>query len=352
MEYSDIINEIKKGRIRPVYLLHGEETYLMRKLERAIIDAVLTPEERETGLFILENDPDPSYLTSLIETAPFFGGRNVVVLRETALFKARKGTSEAETGDSQEKEDDGTNRLLGIIARIPDYSLVIFSVSGKADKRRKLYKIIEQQGAVVEISPPKAKDARQWVVEKLEELGKRMNPDAMEQFLGLLSMMPKISVSIIHNELEKVALYVGANKTIARDDLAAVMASAPEVNIFEMTEALSRKEIKPAIELLQSQLSAGEYPVKLLGLLAFHIRRLWQVKELATGGMNAKDIADALKIHSFIAERLLRQSRGFSADKLKQALLQLAGADRGLKSGRASSITLEKIMIDLCSRES
>jgi DNA polymerase-3 subunit delta len=346
MDYIKIISELKSGRIRPVYLLYGEETYLTRQIEKILVEMVLNPDERETCLTVLENDPSPAYLAGLIETAPFFGGRNVIIIRETSLFKPRKGA--AESADNNQDKDGSKDQLISMMQNIPDYSLVIFTTAGKTDKRRKLYKVIEQQGAVVELSPPKAKEARMWVTEKLEALSKKMAPDAMEYFLGILSMTPKISIGMIHHELDKIAVYVGVNRTITLRDLTDIMASLPEVNIFEMTEALSRKDIKIALQLLRTQLSAGEPPIKIVGLLAFHVRRIWQVKELANTGKGSKDIGDALTIHSFIAERMLRQSRNFSVKQLKEAILQLAAADRALKNGRASSSLLEKIIIELC----
>lgn len=347
MENSAIIAEIKKGQIRPVYLLHGDEPYLARQTEKTIIEAVLAPEERETGLTILENNPDPAFLVGLIETLPFFGGKNVIVLREASLLKSKRNSEDGDSEDKPDKEG-GAARLLEIISHMPDYSIVVFSVSGKADKRKKLYKAIEQSGAVIEFNSPKAKEAKLLVMEKLEQLHKRMAPDALEYYLGVLSMMPKISVAMIYSEIDKIALFTGTNSTINYRDLQEIMAAVPEVNVFEMTEALSRKEIKPALELLHSQVAAGEHPVKILGLLAFHVRRLWQIKEITEAGGNARDISDTLKIHSFIADRLFRQSRSFSIEQLKQALIQLASADRALKSGRANSSILEKIMIDLC----
>lgn len=349
MEYVAIKAEIKKGRLRPVYLLHGDETYLARQTEKEIIEAVLAPEERETSLTVLENNPDPAYLVGLIETTPFFGGKNVIVLRDSSLLKAKRSSAEEGDGEDKQDKDGGAGRLQEIINHMPEYSIVIFSLSGKADKRKKLYKAIEQSGAVIEFSSPKAKEAKILILEKLEQLNKRMVPEALEYYLGVLSMMPKISVAMIYSELDKIALYTGDNPVIGYRALTEIMAAVPEVNVFEMTEALSLKQIRPALELLHSQLAAGEHPVKLLGLLAFHVRRLWQIKEITDSGGNARDIADTLKIHSFIAERLFRQSKSFGTDQLKQALLQLAAADRALKSGRANSSILEKIMIDLCS---
>jgi DNA polymerase-3 subunit delta len=51
---------------------------------------------------------------------------------------------------------------------------------------------------------------------------------------------------------------------------------------------------------------------------------------------------------SFVAEKLQRQSRGFSVEALQRAMLSLAEADRDLKSGKATSAVFEMILIDMC----
>lgn len=348
MEYAALVRELKNGNIRPAYLFHGEEDFQIRQLERLVVETVLSPEERETNLTMLDQQVDPLYLVSLIETAPFFGGRNVLLVRDFGLLKAGRAQEGEETGERADKKDGGVSRLTEILKTMPEYSLVVFSVSGKADKRKKFFKAIEQTGAVVECGAPKIKDARILLQDKLAQLNKRMTPEAQEYYLGVLSMMPKISVAVMESELDKIALYTGNRPVIEYSDIREIMAAAVEINVFEMTEALGRKDIKPALELLHTQLAAGEHPVKILGLLAFHIRRLWQIREISDNGGNAKEVADILKLHPFIAERLFRQTRNFSPERLKQALLQLAAADRALKSGRAGSSSLEQIMIELC----
>ena len=346
MEFSQAITEIKKGQIRPVYLLHGEETYFTRQLEHALIDAIVPPDERDMSLTICDRDPVMAELVNMIETVPFMGGKNLIIVRGTQLFKASRKAA----GDTEEKESDtGDERLLNLLAAMPDYSHVVFSTTDSADKRRKLYKTIEKYGAVVELAPLKARDVRPWITTRLGELGKKMAPEAVEHFLAAISLMPQVSLGLLSSELEKAALYAKGS-VITRQDLEAVMSSLPEVSVFARIDAISQKQGGKALKLLQDELSTGENALKLLALLVRQVRMLWQGKDLASRGLGARDIAERLGVPPFVGEKLVRQAQGFKAASLEKAMVALATADQDLKMGRTDPFALERIIIEMCAK--
>lgn len=342
MNYSEIMLQIKKGQIQPIYLLYGEETFLIRQIENAVINTVLLPEERDMNLVILNNDPAPKDMANLIETVPFMGGKNVIVVRGTALFKARKGSSGE--GESLVESDE---QLLDIFGSMPEYSCIIFSTSEKVDKRRKIFKVAERNGAAVEVAPLKPNDIRGWLNTKLSEINKKMPPDAVEHLMGVVSVMPQISLGFLDNELEKLALY-SKGAVITLSDLTEVLSTIPEVSVFAMIDALSQKNAAKALNLLNGHLATGDHPLRIMALLARQVRLLWQARELAAQGYDGRNAASALGVPPFVGEKMLRQSKNFSTSTLKNGLLALAAADYEFKAGKADSVILEKLIIDMC----
>jgi len=344
MSYVAVLEQIKKGQIRPIYLLYGEETYFIRQIEQAVIKAVLAPDEIDMNLVTLDREPTANQLMALIETVPFMGGKNVIVVRGTTLFRSQK------TGNDEEKEavDHAADRLLELIANIPDYTHVIFSTNDKVDKRRKIFKLVEKHGATVEVAHLKAKDVRSWLNLKLAELNKKMASDGMEYFLGIVSLMSKVSLGFLHNELEKIALFTGTKKIISQQDLVDIMSAIPEISVFSMIDAVSQKQVGKALQLIGEQLEAGEHPLKIVSLLARQVRMMWQAKDMAEEGYNSRDVAEKLGLVPFIGEKMLKQSRNFTTQILKQTMVSLATADHNLKSGKANSLVLEEIIIAMC----
>lgn len=343
MNHTDVLREIKNKQIRSVYLLYGEETYFTRQLEKAIIDAVLTPEECDMNLVVFNQDPPFQELVTLIETIPFLGGRNVIVIRGTSLFKARRGSND----ENQPTSGSNDEQLIRLLSNMPDYSHLVMSTTDKVDKRRKLFKTVEAYGIAAEMAPLKLGDIRGWLNTKLVSLNKNMAQDAIEHLLGAIALMPQISLSFLDNEIEKLALYSG-NRNITLEDTEQVLASIPEVSVFVLIDALSQKQKAKALELLNQQLAAGDHPLRILALLVRQIRMLWQAKELAAQGINARTLAASIGVPPFVGEKVLRQSRNFSHKTLKEALLALAAADYELKAGKSDNIALERIIIELC----
>lgn len=337
--YINVLDQVRQGLLKPVYLIHGEEVYLARQLEQAIVNAILAPADKDMNLNIINGDPALQELAGLIETVPFFGEKNVIVVRNSGLFRSRKGSAESENDHTDE-------RLLKVLASIPGYSHVLFITADKADKRRKLYKNIEKLGAVVEVAPLKPRDVKLWLPTKLNELGKRMAPEAIEYFLSIVSVMSPISLGFLDHELEKAALYTDG-KVITKADLNETLAAIPEISVFSMIDAISVKDTPKALLLFGEQLAAGEHPIKILSLLGRQVRLLWQARNLSAGGCSASQIAGELGVMPFIAEKIVKQCRGFTEPVLKAALLGLAEADRNLKSGRTTSVALEQIIIEM-----
>jgi len=344
MSYVAVLEQIKKGQIKPIYLLYGEETYFIRQIEQAVIKAVLAPDEMDMNLVILEREPTANELMALIETVPFMGGKNVIIVRGTTLFRSRKAGSDEET----ETVDHAADRLLELIANIPDYACVIFSTIDKVDKRRKLFKMVEKHGATVEVSHLKARDVRGWLNSKLAELNKKMASDAIEYFLGIVSIMSTVSLGFLHNELEKIALFTQKKSVISQQDLVEIMSAIPEISVFSMIDAVSQRQVGKALQLIGEQMQAGEHPLKLISLLARQVRMMWQAKDMAQQGYNGRDVAEKLGLVPFIGEKMIKQSRNFTVEILKQTMVSLATADHDLKSGRANPMVLEEIIIAMC----
>ncbi len=342
MNYVEALGQIKKKQIAPIYLLYGEETYFIRQIEQAVVKGVLAPDEMDMNLVTLERDPSVNELRALVETVPFMGGKNVILVRGTTLFSQRK------TGNDQDAADKTEERLQEMVSTIPEYTHIVFSTTGKVDKRRKIFKLVDKHGATVEAAQLKVKDVRGWMVGKLAELHIKMASDAMEYFLGIVSMMSKISLGFLDNELEKIALFTMGKPVVSQQDLVESMSSIPEISVFAMIDAVSQKQVSKALQLIGDQLQAGEHPLKLITLLARQVRILWQAKEMANRGYGSRDIAEKLGLMPFIGEKMLKQSKNFTVEVLGQATMALATADYHLKSGKAHPMVLEEIIIGMC----
>ena len=335
MKFGEFMAKLQQGDPKHIYLLAGEEHYYIEKAQQRILTK-LFPDKQEIGdaLQKLNGTIDSDDLISLIDTAPFFTSKNVLLIKNPAIFReTRKGAAE-ESGKKEPLWDKKMERLLAALADMPSYTYVIFVSSDKADKRRKIYKTVEKYGAVLEAEAIRAWNINDWLQGKLQSMNREMDREAYAYFNGAVSMMQQISLEFLDQEFDKLALF-SAERRITKATLVRVFAGLPEVSVFALMDAISERNSRKALTLLRRQLADGTYFTVILSLLTRHVRQLWQARTLQAKGIRGKALAKPLELNPFIAEKLGRAAAAFSEETLKQSMLELIDADYWLKTGQA-----------------
>ena len=130
-----------------------------------------------------------------------------------------------------------------------------------------------------------------------------------------------------------------------------VFSALPEVSRFALLNAIAVKNLPEALELLQNEKKHGGSAIAVSGLIAFQVRRLAQVKELAAQGMNAQSAASALKTSPYAVKKLMEQCRSYTAQDLAAFMLALADFNANIRYGGRQFEMLEEILIRfLCRR--
>ena len=346
MKFGDFMASLQRGELKHVYLLAGEEHYYIEKAQERILSRLFAnPQEQGEAMQKISGVVDSDDLVGLIETAPFFASKNVLLLQDTSLFKDKNEGEEKKAGKDKKLE-----RLLATLADMPEFSYVIFVQNGKADKRRKIYKTIEKNGMVLEAEAIRAWNINDWLQGKLQTINKDMDREAMAYFSGVVSTMQTISLEFLDREFDKLALFT-QDRRITQELLEKVFAGLPEVSVFALLDAISERKAKKSLQLLRRQLTDGTYFTVILALLTRHVRQLWQAQVLQQQGIRGKALAKPLELNPFIAEKLGRAAMQFPAAVLKRNMLELIDADYFLKTGQAGDEVLEHIVIDLCRGE-
>ncbi|MBU2701475.1 DNA polymerase-3 subunit delta [Sporomusaceae bacterium BoRhaA] len=341
MDYVALQKDLKAGKIKPLYLLYGEEPYLFKEYQEQILKVLLTPDERDMNLITFDQDPSVAELQGIAEGFPFLGERNVLLVRNTRFFSAAK------KGRSEEKGPQKDEDLLRFLEAIPKQTVLIFISYEKVDKRRKTFKIAFEVGAVLEAAPLKGRELQSWLEGTIGALGKNICSEALHEILTAVSLMPHASLNYLEQELTKIVLYLGERQEITVADVHMLLASVPEISVFVMMDALSRKNARLALAVLEEQIATGQAGLRLLALLARQVRQLYQAKIMIEEGFSSKEIGSYLKLMPFVTDRLIKQSRVFQLAQLKQALGLLSQADQDLKLNKGL-VSLEKIIIYLC----
>jgi len=81
------IAEIQKGKILPVYVVLGDENYVMKEAAQRLIEALLPGKDKDLNLEVVEGaGEDWDRIIPALQTYPWFGQRRVIVVKDTRVF--------------------------------------------------------------------------------------------------------------------------------------------------------------------------------------------------------------------------------------------------------------------------
>jgi DNA polymerase-3 subunit delta len=154
-----------------------------------------------------------------------------------------------------------------------------------------------------------------------------------------------VPLLLLANEIEKLAIYAGTRKKWTRQDVKDIFSELPEVSIFALTNAIAEKKTEEVLTLLALEEKRGTNVLKVAGIVSSQIRKLWQVKELMEAGYDKTSIANELKMHPFIAQKTMAQSKFFTTASLQKCLTALAQLNMDLRKGGRRFEQLEEILV-------
>ena len=341
MKFKDFMEALKIGELKHVFLLAGAEGYYIDRAREVILSRLFDSKSaRNEGMTVLDCDDkiDLSEIISVIDTAPLFVEKNVVLVKNTTLFKSRS--------TDEDKSDRKVEELSAVLKNMLDSNYVIFTASEAPDKRKKIYKALDKVGAVLEAEPLRSYQLEPWLNDKLKALKMTMDYDARQYFIGTAGLMPEVSLGLLDNELDKVSLYVRSNR-ITKAELEKVLASLPEISNFALMDAINEKNFGKAMKLLSMQNGEVKNVMITMTLLARHVRLLLRAKHFMSKGVRGKELGEPLKLNPFIAQKTGEASKKFSQEALEEALIDLADADFGLKTGTGGTELIEGALMKL-----
>jgi DNA polymerase III subunit delta len=230
-----------------------------------------------------------------------------------------------------------------LAAPAPDTVLALVGADVKKDAP--LAKACAKVGQVLRYEVTK-RELPKWVAEQFERGGVKASAEACRALVELVGE----DVQELATEVEKVVAWAGA-EPVGEEDVEQLVASRADVPPFVLTDAWGRRDVGAVLAACESILERSTPRSRevhaLVGRIAAHVRRVVACQELDAQGIRARDAASQLKMHPFAAEKAFTQSRNFSAQELRDAVVHLADLDLALK-GRSrlpSELELQRALV-------
>ena len=135
---------------------------------------------------------------------------------------------------------------------------------------------------------------------------------------------------IICSELDK--LFLCCDKIINKSDIEVITSRMINSNIFDLINAIVRKDIDKSLELYDDLVLINEEEIKLIVTLANQFRLIYQVKNMFKFGYSELDIAKELSVHPYRVK--LANSVNISNEDNIKYLSKLSKLDEDIKTGK------------------
>lgn len=197
-----------------------------------------------------------------------------------------------------------------------------------------LFKKLKLEKLCHEFKLLKPDQINRWTRNKLIKAGGRAN----FQVIKTLAALAGNDLYQLNQEIDKLTAYA-RGREITFEDLDLLVKGNFEQNIFQLTDAISNKNKKTVLDLMEQQLRSGANELYLLSMLIRQFRILILVKLTSEVKKNAgkQEIANELNLHPFVVEKSLSQIKNFSLDKLKLIYRELLQTDIYIKTGKTTA---------------
>ena len=239
--------------------------------------------------------------------------------------------------------------LADYLPRLPETTRLVFVEVRPLPAQHPILQLAqrEEEGYAKRFDPPDARALPRWIEQRVRRHGGRIEPRATRQLAAVIGG----GLRLLDQEIAKLATYTAAERAITTADVDAVVPYAQAAIVFDLVDALGRRDGRTAAQTLHRLLDAGEHPLGLLGMIVRQFRLLAQVQELKAEGATPRDVAQALRLHPFPARKLYNQATHFTAAQLETVYRHLLDTDVAIKSGEIEAeVALDLLVAGLAER--
>lgn len=317
-----------------IIFVHGPDLYRSQAYVRRLVDKFRV--ERDTaGCNVVEIDAaivkQPGQILQEILAAPFLAEKRLVVLRNFLTAK---------------DAPDRAAVLERVVAgSFPEDTITLFweqTSTFKTKEAKTLFAELKKSKFCEEFAALSVSEAQRWVQQEAERRGTKCNPDAAVQMVANLGT----DTWTLSTSLDQLVSFA-AGRTITVVDVAQFVPEKVPDNIFALAEAIANSQAKLVFTQCQEQYRLGQDSIYIHAMLVRQFRILIGISSWlqAEPRAAAPEIAAALGIHPYVAQKSLALAKKIPLPRLAYAHQLLTELDQAAKSGQGDHRQLFEIFL-------
>ncbi|MBN1824010.1 MAG: DNA polymerase III subunit delta [Endomicrobiales bacterium] len=330
IKYAEALSQWKNGKFRDLYLLAGEEIYLIEEAVRALSDNLKIDSLNTETFSFPEADLNDVMLAA--QTMPFLAGRRLVIVKNVNRLKSAD-----------------LNKFVEFL-KFPTESVCLVLVwperVRKDDRKHSLFRAAGESGDVMEFRALYDSELPGWIIGQVRSRGKKISAGAIKY----LANESGSNLLDLENEIEKLVLFCGKRQEIGVDDVEALSGHTKQANLNGLADAVESSDCRSALKISEKLLSEGEIPLRLIATIHRTVKRLAVAKSLAEErGMSQQEIRQELNLNPYFDRNFFARLSKHTMRGLEKGLEDVLEADLELKSSSLpEEMVFERLIISLC----
>lgn len=324
-----------EGVYAPVFVIYGEEEYLIKEAEKRLVAAVFPEDSNGLNDDQLDGSRHSGHeITNMANDMPMFAPLRLVRVRNADKLKAAEMA------------------VIADYVENPSETTVLMLRGASFDGRMKAIKRIfkAEDAVIVEFPALKERETEKWVARRAARYGLQVARDVPALMVDSLGT----SLDLLDSALERIDLFVGGDRSsprqVRRDVVEEIVVDTRTRAWFEMTDALLEKRPGDAIAHFRRAHEYGESAIRTVSRVSFQFRSVLMMHVGMRRGLSGRDLSEFADCRSFLASKFQLAARRFSIGELRWIMQRIADTDVLLKSSRHSDLVLvERLFLDIAS---
>lgn len=320
----DVAPSINKGRLQPIYYFFGEDYYLLQNTVKAIENAaasfIISDFDKET--FYGESNSLGEVL-DFASAFPFGSEKKLIIVKQFEKVKDKKP--------------------LTRYAESPvEFSILVLVHDGSiSNLDSEPYKTLSKNNFIFEAKELKGKNLLKWLVNYVQSLGKIIS----DENAMMLTDISGDNRSILESQLQKIITYMNDEKEISFNHIRALSTQLKQYTIFDLQNAIGKKEKDKAITFAFNLLDNGVEPVFIVAMLTRYFTGIARVGELTKTNVPIPQAARIVGTHQFYYKDYQYARKVYSDKDLAVAFRALLNADLAIKTTSVDDKNIMTILI-------
>jgi DNA polymerase-3 subunit delta len=329
MAHRQIIRNVRSGKFAPIYVLHGEESFFIEEILKALLECTVDEASKDFNETVLYGrDTDINEVLASARRFPMMAERQLVLVKEAQDLKCWK------------RKDELEKLAAYAESPVPSTVLVLAYMNKKIDGRSKAVKTLSKNGILFLSEKVRDYKLAQWIESYVNDQGLNLNGQASQ----LLSEYLGNDLSKVVNEISKLKISLPEGSEVTPEVIEKHIGISKEYNVFELQRALGMKDVGKASRIVNHfEANPKNNPLAMvIPVLSAYFSKIFVYHGLKD--KSQQSAAKSLGCSPFAVRDYAAAARQYELNKIARIFGYLREADRKSK-GRGNATISEGMLL-------